>query len=491
MALDSKNPYYNAWAPFWRKMRHAYGGETSIKAADFEYLPATPGQIQDNAMGAKDSIGYYDYSGYKMRAVYPSFVSDSVRDLIGVMHQKPPTIELPPALEPLRERATLTGESIELLLRRINEQQLVVGRIGLMLDLPNTPGTALPYIATYHAENIYNWDNGTRDEPTLQTLNLVVLNETEEERGPDFEWTTVEKYRVLVLGDPRTNESDGFYRQGVFRDTSTTFTESDLIEPQIRGTMLDQIPFIFINATDLLSEPVPPPLLPLAEQCLTIYRAEADRRHNLFMQAQDTLVVVGGKEGTIYRVGAGAALNIPAGGDAKFIGVSSAGLTEQGRALENDYRRAQEMSGSLIDTVSRQKESGEALRQRVAAQTATLHQIAMAAAEGVQNILRMGAEWIGVDPEAVIVTPNLEFADRKMSALELLQLAQAKEAGLPISDESIHAKLVEDEYTVMEFKDEMELIEEEKRANAERQAQMFNAGMIEDDGEVQASARGT
>lgn len=463
MALDSVNPAYSEFSEKWDKLRDCHKGEDAIKDKGVQYLPPTPGHLIDG-MNPGDR-GYKNYQAYKMRALFPSYVEEAVNEMVGAMHQKPPIIELPPALQPLIDRATLNGESLNLLLRRINEAQLITGRIGLMLDLPEGKSSApvIPHIATYDTETIINWDDGMRGNPPVQTLNLVVLNETEPERQTEFEWKEVQKYRVLILGQPDENETTGRYRQGVFRET-TSFNTLEMIEPSVRGQFLEELPFVFVNATDLLPQPMNPPLLKLANLCLAIYRGEADYRMNLFMQAQDTLVVIGGDDDDEYRVGAGASINVGLGGDAKFIGVNSSGLSEQREALQNDRSVAGGMAGQLLDTTSRLKESGEALQTRVAAQTVTLHQVALTGAEGLQKILRIAAKWVGADPNAVRVTANVDFVGAKLSPAAYLQLAQAKESGLPLSSESIHARLKKDEYTVKEFEEEIKLLAEE-RAN--------------------------
>ena len=461
MALDSKHPQYTEAKPDWLKMRHTHGGERPVKEEGETYLPATPGQTLDGML--PDQKGYKSYQKYKQRAVFPNYVSEAVKAMVGVMHNKEAVIELPPAMEAMRERATINGESLSLLLRRINEAQLTTGRIGLLLDLPSTPGNdAFPYIATYDAERITNWDNGNIDDPTLQNLNLVVLDESEMERQSNFEWLAVAKHRVLVLGETAENESQGIYRQGLFRDTNADFNEEQLITPEMRGRTLDEIPFIFINSTDLLEEPSNPPLLELANLSLTIYRGEADYRWTLFMQSQDTLVIIGADDEEEYRVGAGAAILLDKDGDAKFIGVSAEGLSEQREAIENDKKRAAEIGAQLLDTTSREKESGEALRIRVAAQTTTLNQVALAGAEGLQTLLRITAKWLGLDPKLVNVKPNLDFADKGMTPAEFLQLAQGKAAGLPISEETMHERLKEQGLTNKEFKEEVLLLNEER-----------------------------
>lgn len=490
MALDSHHPLYDHFYPQWLKLRHSYEGEDTIKDQETDYLPPTAGQLMDwNIPVAGGFKGQKAYENYKSRAVFPEFIGEAVKAMIGVMHSNPPVIELPQVMMPLMEQATNNRESLPLLLRRINEAQLVTGRIGLMGDLPDTEivGSILPYIATYDAEKITNWDDGKREMPTIQELNLVVLDESEYERQADFTWEMIEKYRVLVLGDVFENESLGIYQQALFVG-STDFNPGQLMTPMLRGQSLTRIPFVFINATDLLSDPLPPPLRAIANLSLAIYRGEADYRIGLHNQSQDTLVVKGrrsmdDKGNPIpLRYGLGAVIDVPPDGDAKFIGLTSDGLPEQRECLMNDRKQAREMAAQLLDTTSRAKESGEALRVRVAAQTATLNQISLTGAEGLQTILRKIAEWIGADPEQVNVIPNLDFADSGMTPHDFFEMMAAKEKGLLLSDESIHALLKKHGYTEKEFEDEDAAVQMEREAQREKtesQMEAFARGVMQ------------
>src|SRR5687768_4418935 len=386
MAFSAFHPQYNLMKTDWETMRDTYAGERQVKERGQKYLLATQGMVVDG-MGIAQP-GFAAYSAYRSRGIFHDFVREGVEYYIGLLHQKPPQIELPKLLEPMRKNATILHESLEQLLRRINEQQLVAGRYGLMLDLPKDPelGKDIPYIATYQAEAILNWDLGQRDEIAVPELNLVVLDESGNVRLPgSFEWKWVEKYRVLALGTLGENEATGIYSQGVFEGQNITFDETKMIVPNIKGTKLEHIPFVFINAQDLLASPDICPLMGLANLSLAVYRGEADYRQNLFMQGQDTLVIIGsGDKDETVRTGTGSIINLAAraGADAKYIGVTANGLSEQREALENDKAQCRNKSGQLIDTRSAQKESGEALSTRVAAQAATLNAIAKTGAAG-------------------------------------------------------------------------------------------------------------
>ncbi len=468
MAIDTKHPLYTEHLPDWQTMLDCYAGERAVKEARFTYLPATSGMIADGALTSATSRGGEAYNAYRTRAQFPDLVSDAVKAMIGVMHHKPPTIELPSALEPLREQATLQDEGLDFLLRRINEQQLVTGRCGLLADLPLEPDartSAPPYLALYKGKDIINWDAGHRERLGSDDLNLVVLDET----GPvrqEFDWTTEHRYRVLMLGETAENEPSGqsLYRVGVFAGQDAQFSDAGLKPPSWRGKSLDFIPFSFINASDIVADPTDPPLLGLARLALTIYRGEADYRQALFLQGQDTLVVIGGLEQDNYRVGAGASISLPVGADAKFIGANSSGIPEMRTALENDQARATQKGSQLLDSVSRERESGEALKIRVAARTATLNQVALAGAGGLQQSLRHIARWMEADPKAVNVRPNLDFTADTIGGKELIELATFKQVGGPLSWAQIHRKMADKGVTELTYEEELAVIEAEVEA---------------------------
>jgi hypothetical protein len=442
-------------------MRHCHAGERKVKEQGELYLPATAGMRHDGMANVTDP-GYQAYLAYRKRAVFPDFVAEGVGHMLGLMHARPAKITLPKALEPMIEKASSQGESLQHLLARINEEQLITGRVGLMLDMPQAPRLGAPqlFISLYSAESILNWDENLL-EADRTVLNLVVLDESRFERQAALDWKWVDRFRVLSLGPVESNEASGVYGQALVNGKEIP---TSLSTPNVKGKTLDRIPFVFANSTDNLPTPDRPPLLGLARLCMTIYRGEADYRQNLFMQGQDTFVTIGapdtGQDGE--RVGAGAIVNLPAGADAKYVGVNSQGLSEQRQALEKDYAMAAQRAGQLATAKSKQIESGEALQTRIASMTASLTSIAKAGAAALQEILRQAAEWVGADPSEVLVEPNLQFQDLSFNPRDIVELASAKSMGIPLSRKSIHDVLKERGYTRLEYEEELDEIEGEE-----------------------------
>lgn len=438
------HPQYSVFQADWDTMTDCYRGERAIKERGKTYLPATPGQQADGM--EVNQKGWLAYQAYKMRARFPDFVSLAVEALLGVMHRKPAEIKLPKKMEPLLEKATIRGESLQMLLRRVNTSQLVTGRVGLLADVPDgAPADILPYIATYEARSILNWDDQLKAE-----LLLVVLDESQFVRKDMFEWEQVRQERVLAL-------QDGVVQMGLFQEN---FDPAAMITPSIAGRTLERLPFVIVNSKDIVPDPDDPPLLGLAQLALACYRGEADYRQTLFMQGQDTLVIIGGSDDEV-RAGAGAHITVGQGGDAKYIGVTSEGLSEMRLSIENDHKQADRISGQLIAASDGQAESGDALRIRVSARTSSLNQIALAGAEGLKTLLRTMAEWVGANPDEIEVTPNLDFADEQLDGPTLVSFMTAKNLGAPWSKKSIHNQMRKRELTTMTYEEEMDEIEQE------------------------------
>jgi len=468
-----RHPSYEAMLPDWVMISDFYGGQRVVKAKKTKYLPMTPGMVLDDQ--SPEKLGTAAYNNFIERAVFPDYIKEAVEVSIGLLHQKDAAIELPPELESLRESCSNKGESILQLLVRINEHQLVPGRCGLLVDMPKLAiGEVNPFIALYSADSIYNWDE-SNDFVDTDKVDFVALDESTNVRE-GFAWQFKIKSRVLKL--------DGFYQQAVFEGDTIDESTGDFITPMFRGNMLEEIPFVFVNGKDLLPEPDTPPLLGLANTTLTIYRGEADYRFSLFMQSQDTLVI----EGTVVnpsaeadsdapmRVGAGSRINVQQGGKAYYIGVESKGLSEQRLALEADRKRAELQTGKVISDKSN-VESGEALRVRRGSEVATLNQIALTGARGLERCLKIIARLKNADPELVKITPNLNFTKVGMQGQELVNLLQARQLGAPLSLESIHGYITDKGITTMEFMQEVKKILEENKLGIVPDPMAAQAGM--------------
>jgi uncharacterized protein DUF4055 len=446
--LSTQHPSYTCKLADWVQMRDTWSGQRAVKSKTTTYLPYTDGMFVDGM--EPGGRGARAYNAYLTRALYHSFVSAATDTMLGMIWNKPPVFEIPEEMQYLLAKATTEGEGLEELLRSINREQLITGRVGLLVDLPAKTGTdePKPFIAVYHAEKIINWDAGFRGENSSESTNLVVLDECGPRRSGTFNWLNVQQFRVLQLGELEANEAKGVYKFGVFGseedgNNAPAFSEDGMVAATSRGVTFDHIPWTFVNANSTVSTPCDPPLMGLSDLSLAIYRLEADYRQALFMQTQDTLFTSGFNEDKDQplRTGAGGRIHSPVkDGKAMFIGVTSTGLPELRTARENDLKMAASKSGDLMDASSRARESGSALEMRIGSKTSVLNAVAIAGAEGLQKALRDVGQWLGVkELDAIKVKPNFEFASREFAANDFKLLVESKLLGAPLSWASLHA----------------------------------------------------
>ena len=462
MKLDVTHPEYVEAFPLWEKMKDCYEGEDKIKKKGVKYLPMTQSMKTEYPSGFVNTVNYMGlwntdshYYAYTQRAIFYDYVHDAVKAMMGLLHRESPIIELPDELEYMRKTASIFREGLFEVLRRINEQQLIYGRVGILLDLSKDElGKAVPYLALYGSERIKNWCYTNITDQKIPYLNYVCLDES----GSEFEegkWEFKKKSRVLLLNEET-------YQTALCHNDQ--FIDTDLITPSSQVGSLNQIPFVFIGSQNILPDIAPPPLLGLANLCLAIYRNEADYEQNLFMQAQDTLVIkdaVLGQEKKDIAIGAGNRIDLSYNGDAYYIGVTGNGLTEQRIALENLKSQALQKAGQFV--TSAQKESGDAMAIRLGSQTAMLTQIALTGAKGLETILKTAASWIGANPDEVSVKPNLDFTNDTLSGGDLKELMAFTMAG-GLSKQSLHEYVKSKGFTDLTYEEEQEQIQAEQEA---------------------------
>lgn len=479
----NQHPLYIQFQEDWELCRDAEKGKRAVAAQTTKYLPATQ-QMREDGYPRAGTKGFQDYEAYQLRAPFHNYMKKAVKTNMGRLNHKKGKYKLPKRMEDLLKVATRHGESLEQLHRNVQMQMLITGRLGLLADFPDKQTTSEPtkYISLYPGIRLVNWDEGERYQVSRDSLNMVVLDETDYVRNSDFTWEKIHQFRVLILGDALKNEDSNAgatYKQGLFMRDAGFDTET-LKEPNYRGNKFKRIPFTFINSRDMTPTPEEPPLLEQAHLDMTIYRTEADYRQTLWLQSQYTLVIIGeGGGGTLspdddgsvekpIRTGAGAVLRIAnPGGDAKYIGIDGVGLPEQREALENDKRMGEIRAGQLTDSRSNAKESGDAMQKRLSGETATLMDIALTSAAALQQALRDIAEVMGIDPEEVEIEPNVEFTDSKLTPKDLVDLQTFKNAGGPLADKSLHDNVRKAGFTDMDYDTENEEIAvEEPRIDA-------------------------
>jgi len=157
--------------------------------------------------------------------------------MVGMAFRRPPVVDVT-GIEYIINNATGSGTTLEQLGKVVTGDLLEVGRIGLLVDYPESEPnlskeqvTALGFtsgIKVYTAENIINWKTSIVGGQSV--LSLVVLMEEYNVDKDEFDQSKLIQYRKLCL-------IDGVYNVIVYRD--------DLIhsvaQPRANGQTLNQI----------------------------------------------------------------------------------------------------------------------------------------------------------------------------------------------------------------------------------------------------------
>lgn len=445
----------------YEECRDAVDGATTVKGKGIKYLPQPSGFL-----GSADPQTMYD--AYKMRAQFPDLLAPTIQGMMGIIHHGEAQIEgleEGSALEGLWESATPDGLPLEALHKRITEEILTVGRVALLADLP-PEGGELPWVAVYAAESLINWS---------ESRNFFVLEEDYRVRN-GYSWDAKKRYRVLELVDDvyqvEVMDEDGHPLDPMDetledQDVQEGITTS-VVVPQARGgNVIEEIPLVIAGSRDLSLTPDQIPLIGVTRAAYAIYRLDADYRHQLFMSGQETLFYIGLDPADVPKyVGAGVGIALPEKGDAKYVGPSGAGIEAHKTAIEDERSRAAE-AGSRMFAVGDKKaaESGEALRIRARAGSATLVSVAQTSAAALEAVLRHCAVIVGEDPEEIIVKPNLNFLDTDMTpdeANKMVELWMNK----VISYETLYSNLQRGRIASEErtAEEEQELVAEEEAA---------------------------
>lgn len=451
MAVSTQHPDYIEHSDEWRLMRRAQKGDQAIKQAGIEYLPMPSG------FTVQSDHGVLAYESYRNRAQFPDLLKPTLRGMVGLIHRQEADIsgiEVGKPLAGLWEKATKDGMTLEAFHQSITAEILLMGRYGILVDMPRTNGEveALPYFVGYQTESIINWSEG-------DVRDLFVLDEsgyrrdTSQADGSEFIWNYERQYRVLRL-------RNGSYSQQVYQDEFPV--AETLVEPTARGNRtFNEIPFIMVGPTTLTLEVEQSPLLGVSRYSVVMYQLDADYRHQLFFSGQETLFITGIDAKDIPEsIGSSVVIALPAGGFAEYVGPSGATIAAHKEAIADARNEAVTSAAQLFDRQSGQ-ESGEALRLRYAAQTATLVTIAQASAAALERALRYAATFVGQDPNEIVVKPNLEFVGAELSAEDAKILVDMW-MGDAISYETLYENLqrgrIASEERTME--EERDLIEE-------------------------------
>lgn len=424
MPVQTPHPQYVAKVPIWQRMRDVYAGEDAVKAARTTYLPKPGGMTEEK------------YAAYVDRAMFFNGLRPTVEGFEGLVFRHAPEVKVPDAIAPHMDDITLDDTPLLDFAVRQFEEQLVVSRVGVLLDW--SEARQRPYWVPYRAEQILNWRVG-RVKDGL-SLTRVVLDEMVEEVDPDDPWVpkAVRQLRVLLLEPAGATWA---YRVELYREAkgaegkpTGTFVLVEELQPTRRGTPLDFIPFMPYGPMGIETDIADPVLLDLVNVNLSQYRNYADLENGRHITGAPTPVVSGAPDdGTPLHIGSNVAWMLPLGGKADYLEFKGEGLGALEKAVEEKKALMASLGARLLQGDASRQETAEAVRLRHSGEHARLRNLATSATLALSAVLRWHLWWStavsDVNADDATITFATDYIETKLSPEEQKVLLLQWQAG--------------------------------------------------------------
>lgn len=468
-SITREHKDYKARKDQWVVCRDALEGEDAIKKRGEKYLPK---------LGGQDSGSY---GAYKRRGSFFAASGRTQEGLVGAIMRKDPEVEWPEKHEEMLEVIGASGETLKELILTALDEVIGVGRYGLLIDaqsaaipalgLAVAPGEVqqLPFVATYTAETIINWEERVINQRRVPVS--VTLRESEtvygETRGGGETSKEVVTYRRLILGAPlpSTPEEekeqedlgvDGWlakwglvledfaegpiYFQEIWEKRAREHGQGDeyirtevLVIRMLGGRLLRFIPFIFLNPGGTRPPVEKPPLLDLVNVNLSHWRNSADLEHGRHFTALPTAWAAGFDVDGEMRIGSAVAwVTDNEKARAGFLEFTGKGLNHLAEGMRDKERHMAVLGARLLEEQKTGVEAAETVRMRMAGEGSVLARMALSVSAGFTKVLGVLAEWIALNDatiKEVHVKLNTDFQLQGMEPTMLTALMAATQTG--------------------------------------------------------------
>lgn len=409
-----RHPEYDQFLWTWRMVRDCNDGESVIKSANTIYLPmpeamaetGDPTYKQEVSSGSpiyaanKPSLSngmdpnYHAngaYRAYKTRASFPGIVNHTIRGLLGLALRNLPTVKLPDQMQYLMKDCGYGYGLIDFYYYTIEE----VIKTGRFIPLVDIASDGKLKFVPYLAEGMINWKSV--DNELTEALFIEDRND-DDFVDDDEEDKEVNLYAKVVNGVYKIER----YEDGEYINTYT---------PSYLGKTMDKIPAIVIGSTDISPHTDKIPLESISKASIQIYQLDADLRQAEYMTCNPTLVITGVDEESAPSVlGSTVAILLPEyTSKAYYTETDTSALNLVRQHIQDLHEFALQQGASLLGGDKDVAESGEALRLRQEAASATLTSIVHNIGRGFDKILKIMAEWMDLDSDSVEFEPSKEF----------------------------------------------------------------------------------
>lgn len=440
MAVNTTHKDYDKSRLKWKRCRDVIAGRDAVlsngratqRFSGTLFDPTGAGDVYLPRLSAQT---VNEYAAYAERAGFFNATGRTLDALTGMIFAKDPQWKLPPAIEPFTTDISLSATNLREFSEQMVEQQIAVGRVGIMADYPaDVPAGVTvavaermnirPFLRLYKAETILNWRTSIVN--SARVLTMVVLQETTDVATSDFVTEEKVQYRVLDL----TPEG---YRVRIFDDQMDQRSE---VFPLMRGQRMNFIPFEILGANSCDDAVQKPPLIDLVDTNLAHYRNSADYEHGLHFTGLPTPYVAGVQlaEGQTLSLGSMTAWVFPdPQANVGFLEFTGAGLGALETALKSKEQRMAVLGARMLADDKRTAEAFGTTELKTAGERSVLASISRSASDAMTRALNWMARWVGA-PEDAEFTLNTDFGASRMQPQMLTALMGAYQGdAIPLS----------------------------------------------------------
>ena len=438
VVITENEEYSNAKAK-WALLDACYNVE--LKTYAHRFLTPPPGLFQEelvqNAALTNAMLGLITPvavgSGWPAAAIIyanggfePQLLGKTTTGFMSLVSEHDPVVELPVLLEYLKESCTKDNKTIIEFFLAIVLEVLVKGRVPILIDFDEEV-KKLKFVA-YKTEALIDW--GTTNIGTNDTkFNYAIFRDYELNSAFNPVKSNKNTKYIEVIYYHYLNE-ENIYTVTQYKKVNGVYKETNTVIPEHFGKQLDYIPLITIGSLDNTPNIDSIPLEGIANCILEIYGLSCMLKHAEKTSAVPTLYMTGtDKEEAPSAMGANVCV-VLADSQAKvgYTTTDTSAMSHIQDRMTDYYAQAQELGASLLGARRGTSESGEALRLRQAAATASLKSIVDNVGKGLAILFQMIADWSTSAVSEVRFDPNREFSTYALTANETIALVQAWQA---------------------------------------------------------------
>jgi len=405
MPINSKHPEFGEYQENVDLVTDAFEGDVK------EYIPK------------KESQSQQQYEKFRKRPSFFNVVERTTTALVGALTRKPARLDGVAGAIPNFE----SGKNTEEFIQEAYTTLLTEGRMGILVDFDEVLNQ--PYLVAYPGTSIINWSD-----------DFVIIKETFYASAPDdrYEIKEVERYRELTL-------VDGIYTVNIWEKVGKDkWAIAETIQPQVRGSYLNEIPFTFVNSYDTTDDLCKPPLYTLASINIEHFVLQAGLAHIAWVLASPTPTIVGDLQGDETTIGLGGDkfIHLKPGGTAQYMEFSGSGADFVLKLAQQKETQMFSLGSRLLQYKAG-VESSDALQIRLGAEGASLMTLRNALNAGLTHALTLYNQWssVAVVPE---VDLNSDFSPSSISPQDISALLQLYSSGV-ITLETFIKRLYEGE----------------------------------------------